>query len=308
MARIVISGASGDLGRKITAILLERIAPGDLTLVSRSPGKLEGRARQGCRVLRGDYNDSTALDAAYAGNDTLMLISGLSVTKRIPEHRNAIAAAKKAGIKHIVYTSVAGIHPRNPTLSAGDHIVTEQDLRQSGMGFTVLRNATYAEIFPTLAAAPVLKTGKWIQAAGEGRLAPVSKEDIARSAAACLLNPDFHDGAVYEISGPELLSFRDIAAMASEAYGVPIDYVPVTPEERLAAFDAMGVPRHYSENMDAHPDAHMWASDEMVSADIAFGQNYHAICTGHVEFITGKKAKSMRQVFADCKGKTYDQC
>lgn len=308
MTRIVVSGASGNLGRKITDQLLERMAPTELTLVTRSPQSLAERGIQGVTVHAGDYNDPAALDAAYAGTDVLMLISGLDVTKRVPEHRNAIAAAKKAGIGHIVYTSVAGIHPRNPTLSASDHIVTEQDLRESGLGFTILRNATYAEVFPTLASQPVLRTGEWVQAAGDGLLAPVSRHDIARCAAVCLLEPALHAGATYEISGPELVGFRDIVALAAETYGVPIRYVPVTPEQRYELFDAMGVPRKFDKAMAAHPDAHMWCSEEMVTADMAFAMNFHAILSHHVAFITGRAPASLREVFARCKGKEYDAC
>ncbi|MDB5663023.1 MAG: NAD(P)-dependent oxidoreductase [Sphingomonas bacterium] len=308
MAKIVVSGASGDLGRRITALLLESMSPHDLTLVTRTPDKLADRAVEGVAVRPGDYNRPEALEAAYAGSDTLMLISGLAVTKRVPEHRNAINAAKKAGIQHIVYTSVAGIHPRNPTLSASDHIVTEGDLRDSGLGYTVLRNATYAEVFPTIAAQPVLRTGKWVQVAGNGMLAPVSKRDIARCAATCLINPDWHSGAVYEITGPELVSMRQIAALAAETYAVPIDYVEVSVEERYAMFDALGIPRTYNEEMNAHPDAHLWCSEEMVTADIAFQQDFHAILSHHVEMITGRKPHSLRDVFEFCKGKRYDEC
>lgn len=308
MHKIVISGASGDLGRRITALLVDRTAPEDLTLVTRTPEKLADRAQIGVTVHAGDYNDPAALEAAYAGSDVLMLISGLAVTKRVPEHRNAINAARKAGIKHIVYTSVAGIHPRNPTLSATDHIVTEGDLRDSGLGYTVLRNATYAEVFPTIAAQPALRTGQWIQAAGEGLMAPVSKRDIALCAATCLIEPELHNGAIYEISGLELVSFRDIAALTAEIYDVPIEYKPVTPEQRYEIFDAMGVPRHYSDDMAAHPDAHMWASDEMVTADIAWSMGFHAILSHHVKFITGKDPYTLREVYGFCKGKTYDDC
>jgi NAD(P)H dehydrogenase (quinone) len=308
MTRVVVSGASGNLGRKITNLLLERISARDLTLVTRTPSRLAHQQARGVAVHAGDYNDPAALERAYAGNDALMLISGLDVTNRVPEHRNAINAAKRAGIKHIVYTSVAGIHPRNPTLSASDHIQTEADLRASGLQSTILRDATYAEVFPTVAAQPVLKTGKWHQVAGDGRLAPVSRWDIARCAAHCLLDVARHGGATYEISGPEMVTFRQIAALTSEFYGVPVEYVPVTPQERYAQFDAMGVPRKYSATMSAHPDAHMWSSEEMVSADIAFAQDYHAIMSRHVHFITGKEPYTLREVFAMCKGKDYNDC
>jgi NAD(P)H dehydrogenase (quinone) len=308
MTRYVISGASGSLGGKITARLLEKIPAENLTLVTRTPDKLDALKLLGVTVHPGDYNDPEELERAYAGSDVLMLISSLAVTQRVPEHRNAINAAKKAGIRHIVYTSTAGIHPQNPTLSASDHIVTEDDLRRCGLGYTIMRNACYAEVFPTVAAQPVLRSGEWVQVEGNGKLAPISKDDIARTAVACLLDPARHDGAVYEITGPELLSFRDIAAMASEVYGVPIRYVPVSVAARYAMLDAMGVPRKFTEGMDGHPDAHLWCSEEMVSADIAFQAGYHAILTHHVEFITGEKPMNLRAVFDRCRGRDYNDC
>jgi NAD(P)H dehydrogenase (quinone) len=308
MTKYVISGASGSLGGKITARLLEQIAPEDLTLVTRTPEKLDAFKQRGITVLPGDYNNPEALERAYAGGDVLMMISSMAVTERIPEHRNAINSAKQAGIKHIVYTSTAGIHPQNPTLSASDHIVTEDDLRRCGMGYTIMRNACYAEVFPTVAAQPVLRSGEWVQVEGNGKLAPISKNDIARAAVACLLDPARHDGAVYEITGPDLVSFRDIAAMASEVYGVPIRYVSVSVDERYAMFDAMGVPRKFTDGMDGHPDAHLWCSEEMVTADIAFQVGFHSILTHHVEFITGQKPASLRDVFDRCKGMDYNDC
>jgi NAD(P)H dehydrogenase (quinone) len=308
MTKYVISGASGSLGRKITEQLLEKIPAENLSVSTRTPNNLDALSQRGVAVHAADYNDPAALERAYAGSDVLMLISSLAVTKRVPEHRNAINAAKRAGIKHIVYTSTAGIHPQNPTLSASDHIVTEDDLRRCGIGYTIMRNACYAEVFPTVAAQPVLRSGEWVQVEGDGKLAPISKNDIARTAVACMLNPTRHDGAVYEVTGPDLVSFRDIAAMASEVYGVPIRYVPVSVEERYAMLDAMGVPRQYAEGMDGHPDAHLWCSDEMVTADVAFQAGYHGILTHHVEFITGQKPRSLREVFELCKGKDYNDC
>jgi NAD(P)H dehydrogenase (quinone) len=308
MTKYVISGASGSLGGKITARLLETIAPENLTLVTRTPQKLGALKQRGVTVHPGDYNNPEALERAYAGGDVLMMISSMAVTERIPEHRNAINSAKKAGIKHIVYTSTAGIHPQNPTLSASDHIVTEDDLRRCNMGYTIMRNACYAEVFPTIAAQPVLRSGEWVQVEGNGKLAPISKDDIARTAVACLLDPARHNGAVYEITGPDLVSFRDIAAMASEVYGVPIKYTPVSVDERYAMFDAMGVPRKFTDGMDGHPDAHLWCSEEMVTADIAFQAGYHSILTHHVEFITGQKPASLRNVFERFKGMDYNDC
>jgi len=163
MTKIVVSGASGDLGRRITSLLLDHIGPEHVTLVTRTPEKITADLPSGVRVLQGDYRDRDALIAAYQGGDVLMLISSLDVAKRVPEHRNAIEAAKIAGIRHVVYTSCGGIHPKNPVPSVSDHIVTERDLQASGLGHTILRNQTFAEVFPTIAAPAVVESGKWYQ-------------------------------------------------------------------------------------------------------------------------------------------------
>jgi NAD(P)H dehydrogenase (quinone) len=298
MNNIVVSGASGDLGRRITEILLNRVDPRTLTLVSRTPNNLTKAAALGARVCYGNYRDPTSLDAAYEGNDVLMMISGHAVAKRIPEHRNAIAAAKKAGIKHIVYTSVAGVHPRNPTLSAGDHIVTEHELYDSGLGYTALRNQTYAELMTPMAQS-ALQSGQWLQVGDRGLISPVSKSDIALCAATCLLEPEKHARVAYEITGPELLSFRDLSKMISVLYKIPIEYVVITPEEMYAAFDAWGIPRGFTE--DAPDPAVAYGSDELVTAYIAFDQGYHAILSHHVEFITGQKPRQLREVLEAAK-------
>jgi NAD(P)H dehydrogenase (quinone) len=293
MNKIVISGASGDLGRRTTEILLQRVEPHNLTLVTRSPDNLAAAVAQGAKVRRGDYRDLASLELAYEGSDVLMIISGHAVSKRIPEHRNAIAAAKKAGIKHIVYTSVAGVHPRNPTISAGDHIVTEHDLRESGLGYTILRNQTYAELFTPMAQS-ALACGKWFQVGDRGMISPVSKRDIALCAATCLLEPDMHSRVTYEITGPELLTFTDISQVISDLYDVPIEYVVVTAEEMYAKFDAWGIPRGFTEG--AADPAVTYGSDELVTAYIAFDQDYHAILSHHVQFITGKRPHPLGEI------------
>lgn len=293
MSRIAVSGASGDLGRRTTEILLQHTSPQELTLVTRTPEGVSDKAALGARVCRGNYRDLASLEAAYAGNDVLFLISGHAVTKRVPEHRNAIAAAKSVGMKHIVYTSVAGVHPRNPTLSASDHIVTERDLHESGLGFTILRNQTYAEFFTPMAQ-PALQSGRWFQVSDRGLVSPVSKRDIALCAANCLLEPDKHRGVTYEITGPELLTFKEISEMVSGLYNVPIEYVVVTPEEMYSKFDSWGIPRGYTE--DAADPAVTYGSDELVTAFVAFGQGYHAVLSHHVQFIAGKKPYSLRQI------------
>lgn len=307
MNRIVISGASGDLGRRVTKLLLKEDPDVQLTLVTRTPEKLADLAGKGIRVMKGDYQDPDSLEAAYNGADTLFLISGLNLGRRISEHRNAIAAAQRSLVRHIVYTSVGGVQPNNPALSAKDHYQSELDLRASGLDYTFLRNALYSEIVSNILVAPAAATGRLEMATGYGYLAPAAKGDVARSAAAVLRQPERHAGAVYEITGPDLLSFDDITRMGSEVYGVPITYAPVTPEARLAFFDSVGIPRTYDPKMPPSPDGHMWASDELVTADVAVAQGYQAVLSRHVQQITGREPEPLRSVMERVKSVPYDQ-
>jgi NAD(P)H dehydrogenase (quinone) len=307
VSRIVISGASGDLGRRVADQILETRPDAELTLVTRSPEKLAHRISGRVDVRRGDYTDPGSLAAAYEGGGTLLMISGLNLGRRVGEHRNAIAAAKRAGIAQIVYTSVLGINPNNPALSAKDHYQTEADLRASGVPAVILRDALYAEIVTNFVIRAALPFGRFNMAAGDGRLSPVSKLDVVRCVTECVMRAVHYAGSVFEVTGPELLSLMDIARIASEHHGSPMEYDAVTPEERLAFFDSIGYPRTYDPDMPLSADGHMWASDELVSADMAIAQGFQGILTDHVKQLTGRTPESLREVFARCGDKRYDE-
>ncbi|KQU38416.1 MULTISPECIES: NAD(P)H-binding protein [unclassified Rhodococcus (in: high G+C Gram-positive bacteria)] len=306
MSRIVISGASGDLGRRVTLDLLHRDPHRDLTLVTRDPAKLTTEGA-GVSVRPGDYQDRSSLDEAYRGGDILFLISGLNLGRRVEEHRNAIAAASAAGIRHIVYTSVGGVQPGNPALSAIDHLQTESDLRDSGITYTILRNQLYAEIVASIWLAPAAEQGVLEMATGHGSLAPVSKMDIARVVAAVLADPTRHANAVYEITGPDLLSMDQIVELGRAVWNKDIEYRPVSENARLAFFDSVGLPRTYDPAMPPSADGHLWASDELVSADLAVARGYQAVLSGHVEQITGQAPVALRSILEHLQGVRYDE-
>ncbi len=296
-ALIVISGASGDVGRRLTRELLKTHDPARLRLVTRNPAGLAGSVPAAVQIFEGDYNRPELLKRAYDGADVLMLISGTAITQRVQEHRNAIEAARSAGVRGIVYTSYVGIHPRNPNLAAIDHRGTEADLLRSGIPSTILRDATYANMIHEICVAPALQSGQWVTVRGEGRLAPVCKDDVTRCLAKCLTEPSLHAGATYEISGPELLTFRQMAELAIEVFGQRFDFVEVTPDERLAFWDRMGVPRDRS-GAPAHASAEWLASDELVSGERAMAEfGYQGVLSDHVWFITGQRPTSLRTVW-----------
>ena len=297
----IVTGASGAFGKMVAELLLARMPPEELILVTRKPGSLAHLAARGVTVRHGDFDRRDSLDAAFAGGDRMLLISTLDVgERRRRQHTTAVGAAIAAGVQHIAYTSSVGIHPRSPAFVVADHLHTEELLRRGGVAYTILRDSQYAEVVANMMAPLALATGKWVSSAGEGCMAFVSKKDCAAAAAAVLTTPG-HEGAVYEITGPELLSFRDAAALASEISGRPIEYVVVSHEEKQASFDAMGIPRRYVEGM-THEQSGPWASEEMMSYERALGEGYFAVCSHHVELITGRPASSLRDVFLANRG------
>ncbi len=294
---ILITGASGSFGRQLAEVLMRKVPASELILVTRNPSALGAFAARGAQVRSGDFDKPQTLPSAFAGAEKMLLISTLAVgPRRQHQHRAAIETAVAAGVKHIAYTSSVGIHPRNPSLAEADHMFTEDLLRRCGTVFTVLRDAQYAEVIATMLAPMALQTGKWIMSAGEGCMAFVSKQDCVASAAAVLTTPG-HEGAVYEITGPQLYTFRDAAALAAEIGGRPVEYVSVSHEEKLAFFDAAGIPREYVEGETNSDGTGIWGSEEMVSYERAIRQGYFSICSHHVEMLTGRPAQSLREVF-----------
>jgi NAD(P)H dehydrogenase (quinone) len=293
---IVVTGASGAFGKMVTESLLEKMAPSELILVTRKPQSLAHLAARGAQVRYGDFDDRESLQTAFTGGKRLLLISTLDVgERRRHQHTAAIGSALAAGVQHIVYTSSVGIHPNSPAFVVADHLYTEDLLRKSGVAYTVLRDSQYAEVIVTMIAPIALATGRWTSSAGEGRMAFVSKKDCVRAAAAVLTTPG-HEGAIYEVTGPELLSFRDCAALAAEVTGRPVEYVVVSHEDKQAEFDAAGIPRRYVEGLITEHSG-PWASDEMMSYERALGAGYFAVCSGHVELLTGRPAVSLRDVY-----------
>ena len=294
--KIIVSGASGDLGGKVTRQLLKQVPATDLILTTRNPGALSEIAAKGAQVRWADFGQPEELVDAFIGGNVMLLISTLSIgRRRIEHHRNALQAAQKAGVSHVIYTSSVGIHPRTPCLSGQEHYATEQKLQKSGLVFTILRNSWYAEVFAQNLLKPAIATGKLVMSVGDGLVAPVAKQDCADAAASVLLDPEKHAGAIYEITGPHLMCLSEMVVLASEVTGKPIRYVNVSHAEQQAVFDSMGIKKEYEEGMKSEThDA--WASNEMISYEKAINQGFFAICSRHVEFITGRPATTLRQV------------
>lgn len=292
MSAIVITGASGNYGRGLTDRLIAAGRAADLILITRSPDKLADRAAAGCTVRYGDFDKPETLAAAVQGAERMLLISGTRVGARVVQHKAAIDAAAAAGVRHIAYTSFIGIDdPANPAEVRHDHIETERLIRASGMAWTMLRDAHYADAMILMAGPQVMQSGQWVSNAGEGLEAMVWRDDCIASAAAVLLG-DGHEGQIYNITGPDLQTFREVAAIMAEVTGRPVEYVSTTDEEQYAMFDAMGIPRRPVD--DQSVAGIPWNSDDMVSFGRAIREGFLALRSDDVERLTGQKARSVR--------------
>jgi NAD(P)H dehydrogenase (quinone) len=293
---IVITGASGAFGRMAAERLLTKVEPSQLVLVTRTPAALADFAKRGATVRFGDFDQRESLLEAFAGAEKLLLISTLDVGKRRQrQHQTAIAAAVQAGVGHVMYTSSVGIHPHSPAFVIEDHLFTEEALRRSGLAFTFLRDAQYAEVITTMIAPGAIASGEWLSSAADGCMAFVSKQDCVACAVAVLTTPN-HEGAVYEITGPELLTFGDCARIAAEVTGKPIKFVNVSHAAMQARFDAAGVPRRHIEGT-VHAAAGAWGSEEMMSYERGIREGYFAVASHHVKLLTGHPARSLREVY-----------
>lgn len=236
---IVVTGATGQLGRLVVAELLKTVPAAEIAALARDPAKAADLAALGVAVRRGDYADPASLDAAFAGADKLLLISSSEVGQREAQHRNAIAAAKRAGVKLIAYTSI--LHADSTPLGlGGEHRATEALLKESGIPHVLLRNGWYTENY-LASVPPALAHGAFLGAAGAGRIASAARADYAAAAAAVLTGAG-HAGKVYELAGDSAYTLAELAAEVAKVSGKPVVYRDLPEAEFRAALEGAGLP------------------------------------------------------------------
>ena len=188
--------------------------------------------KESVAVRQADYTDPAALDAVMQGIDNLLLISGNEIGKRIAQHRNIIDAAKKAGVKHIVYTSLLRADT-SPLSVAREHPATESDLKRSGIDYTILRNGWYTENY-TSSISAALENNAFYGSAGEGKISSAAREDYAEAAVAVLTSAG-HEGKTYELAGDTAYTLADLAAEVFRQSGKKIPYVNISEADYAAA-------------------------------------------------------------------------
>ncbi|MDR7075991.1 NAD(P)H dehydrogenase (quinone) [Neobacillus niacini] len=214
--KLLVTGATGKLGSKVVETLLKTVSSSQLAVSVRNPEKAEGLRSQGIEVRHGDFDKPETLDTAFAGIDRLLIISADGDNEtRIRQHTDAVAAAERAGVKFIAYTSLANA-TESKNLMAPPHVVTEAAIIKTGIPYTFLRNNWYLEneigsIQGAMAGSP------WVTSAEEGKVGWALQQDYA-DAAAKVLSEDGHENRVYELSG-QLLTQEELV----NALGVVLD-------------------------------------------------------------------------------------
>jgi NAD(P)H dehydrogenase (quinone) len=285
---LAVTGASGQLGRLTLRLLLERVDAASVVALTRTP---QGAADLGVATRPVDFDDTDTLAPAFDGIERLLLISTNVFDtngSRIRQHTNAVQAATKAGVGHIIYTSItrAG-DPAHPAAVARDHRVTESILATSGVRYTMLRHSIYTQLI--LAGLDVaVRTGRILDNSGDGATSYVTREDCAAVAAAVLAQGGF-DGQRLEVTGPQALTQGDIAAIIADATGVPVRYHPISDEVVTADLINHG--------MDA------LAARQFATIGASVREGYTALVTDVVERITGRKPTSVVDFFAQNRNK-----
>ena len=233
--KIAVTGATGQLGRLVVEQLKSRTSADNIVALVRTPEKA---LDLGINARAFDYNQAEGLEEALNGIDTLLLISGSEVGQRATQHSNVIEAAKKAGIKWIVYTSL--LHADTTSLSlAGEHLATEKMLKESGIEHTILRNGWYTENYIG-SIEGALAGGALIGSAGDGKISSAARADYAEAAAVVLTN-ESHKGKVYELAGDDYYTLSDLAKEVSKQSGKDIPYKNLPEADYANALKSFGM-------------------------------------------------------------------
>ncbi len=234
---IGVTGSTGELGSLVIDHLLRLTSADRIVALARDAGKAAALPAS-VQVRIADHDDRAAVDAAVAGIDVLLLVSGNEFGKRMAQHRNVIEAAKQAGVSRIVYTSAPHADTSTAFITA-EHKATEQLIRESGLTYTMLRtNSFHDNYLPYLTMAPA--TGSFIGSVHGGQVASAAKADYAE-AAAVVLSTAGHDNVAYELAGDTAWTYDDLADAISEATGTPVKYTDLSSDEHAAALREQGL-------------------------------------------------------------------
>ncbi|MBR2685803.1 MAG: NAD(P)H-binding protein [Erysipelotrichaceae bacterium] len=302
MAKLLLTGVDGNLGGVAAEILLTLEPKENLIFCGYNPASLEKYAALGVETHVTNFNNPDGLVEAFKGADALALISMPFVgPKRQAAHKNCVDAAKKAGVKKIIYTSLVNAGDEtNPSVEKKDHIYTERYIAAEGLDYIFLRNSQYAEAMITNYYTYVRVGGPLMNSQGDGLMAYISRKDCAKAVAYALhraFEPQY-DHATLDINGPELMTISRFCEIGNEETGNHVDYKFVTDEENYQIFDAMGVPRTTDGVFQKGSEA-PFSSDGMVTFAQAIREGKMDTKTDDFQKLTSCEPITVREMFAN---------
>ncbi len=259
---ILVTGATGKVGSEAVRVLRERDLP--VRAFVRSAAKAQDLAGLGAEIAEGDLESVTSIDAALAGVTSVILVSPGAVA----QEQNVIASAARAAVGHVVKVT-SDASPDSPIARRRWHAEIEAALVASGLNYTLLRSNAYMQNFLALAPA-IAQTDSFGSSTGTGRIGLVDARDVGAVAAAVAATPAEHVGQTYWLTGPELISYPDGAAVLSEVLGRPITYRETSFDDDKQAMMRVGIPEPVAQmnaqalGLVAAGDA-AWLSDDVPS-------------------------------------------
>lgn len=245
---ILVTGATGMFGKHAVQQLMEKgVNTSDISVLSRSMEKANNYKEDGITVKIGDYNNSDSLVKAFEGVDKLLFVSSSETENRAEQHQNVVRAAKATGVKNIVYTSFMRNQETDNSAIAflmDSHLKTEKWIKDSGIAYTFLQNATYLDMLPMFIGEQVLETGVIMQPAENGKSSSVLRQELAE-AAAVVLTSEGHENKAYPLVNNQAISYNEVAELITEISGKNITYKSPSPEEYQATLKTYGVPDEY---------------------------------------------------------------
>jgi NAD(P)H dehydrogenase (quinone) len=298
MSKLLLTGIDGNLGSEAARVLLTLADKEDLIFTGYSEEALTSFAALGVETRRTDFNSYDGLEEAFAGADRLALISMPFVgKKRQNAQKNAVDAAKAAGVKQIIYTSLVNAGDEtNPSVEKLDHIYTEEYIRSTGLDFIFLRNSQYAEAMITNYFTYVKGDGVLKNSQGDGKMAYISRKDCAKAVAYALFRGAEYEYATLDINGARLMTISEFIETGNQATGNHVSYLQITDDESYKVFDAMGVPRT-TEGVFQKGSEAPFSSQGMVTFAQAIREGKMATITSDFKELTGSDPITVRYMF-----------